>query len=376
MDVGCVCIPHVGAWAIRECGGRDDLGDLVVVEAGRVTAASVAAQSAGVETGMTIARVRTICPEATVRPRDPALEAAAWQRVEARLNATTPYVETDAPGRAFVRPHRRDDLARTIEDLDARAALAPSRAVARLAAGKAIRGELLQIEADYVTSFLRRLSVDALGQTVVSPDLAEQLGLFGYDTVHAVRSLSKRHLTAQFGEDGARLHAFLHDDDPPVSAYVPPPSICEAYTFEHDHEEPGRIETVLAELVEEGVQRLDRRTAQRLTVRLEERGKPTQTAARTLREPKEDAGDLAGLASTLLHTLVHDGMRVSAVSVELGALATPTGRQGRLFHERPGVRKAVEAVEQRYPGAVRRVVTEAAAIFDEDQYDFVPVRAA
>ncbi|WP_179862326.1 DNA polymerase Y family protein [Longibacter salinarum] len=376
MDVGCVHIPHVGAWAIRECEGQDDLGELVVVESGRVASASVAAQSAGVERGMTTARVRTLCPDVTVRPRDPALEAAAWQRVEARLNEVTPYVETESPGRAFVRPHRRARLAEVIDDLGARAALAPSRSVAQLAAGKAIRGELLKIDAEHVTSFLRRLPVGALAEAVVPADVAEQLALFGYGTVHAVRALSKRHLTAQFGDDGACLHAFLHDDDPPISAYVPPPSICESYTFEHTHDEPGRIETILVELVQDAVKRLERRTTQRLTVRLEERNRQTQTAARTLREPKEDAGDLAGLASTLLHTLVHDGMRVSAVSVELGALATPAGRQGRLFNERPGVRKVIEAVEQRYPGAVQRVVTEAAAIFDEDRYDFVPVRTA
>jgi hypothetical protein len=303
------------------------------------------------------------------------MEAAAWQRVETRLNRATPYVETDQPGRAFVRPHEIPALARAVDDLGARAALAPTRSVAHLAAEKALPGELLQIQSDHVPSFLRRLPVHALTAAGISDEITEQLALFGYDTVHAVRALSKRHLTAQFGDDGTRLYAFLQEEAPPVAAYIPPPAIEEQHAFEHDQTEPGAVEAALASLLNDAAERLDGRTTRRLTVHLQDRELHDRTAARTLREPRS-GNDLASLAVTLLRTLVHDAMRVSAVGVRLSALATPTGRQGRLFHQRPGVRKAVDAVEQRYPGAVRRAITHAAAIFDEDRYDFVPVAAA
>lgn len=374
METGCVCIPHIGAWAIRECEQGGGPKRLVVVASGRVTAVSAAARADGVEHGMTIARVQTLCPEVSIRPRDPAMEAAAWQRVETRLNRATPYVETEQPGRAFVRPHEIPALARAVNDLGAHAALAPGRSVAHLAAEKALPGELLQIQPDRVPGFLRRLPVHALTAAGMSEEIPEQLALFGYNTVHAVRALSKRHLTAQFGDDGKRLYAFLHENDRPVAAYVPPPSIEAHHAFEHDQTEPGAVEAALASLLDTAAEQLDGRTTRRLAVHLQDRDAPRRIAARTLREPRH-GGDLATIADTLLHTIVHDGMHVSAVGIRLSALATPTGRQGRLFHQRPGVRKAVEAVEQRYPGAVRRAVTQAAAIFDEDRYDFVPVAA-
>ena len=324
---------------------------------------------------MTRARVQTVCPEATVRPRDAALEVAAWQRVERCLNEATPYVETVEPGQAFVRPHDARRLAAAVQDLGARAALAPSRIVAQLATGKALDGELLQIQPQHVGAFLRRLSVHVLSPDVVPGQVTERLELFGYDTVHAVRHLSRRHLTAQFGDIGARLHAALHDDAPPVSAYVPPPSVGRSHDFEHDQREPGAVEQRVQALIRQCVEELDGQTTQRLQVQIDDRNAPGATAARTLRAPTGDPAELAGIAKTLLHQLLRPDMRLTRAGVELSALATPSGEQGHLFAHRPGVRKAIRAVEQQHPGALQRATTHAAAIFDEDRFSFQPVRA-
>lgn len=371
-------IPHIGAWAILESehGGKwssEAASPLVVIASGKVVAASAEARDRGVEVGMTRARVQTVCPEAIVRPRDMALEVAAWQRVEQRLNQATPYVETVEPGHAFVRPHDASRLAAAVRDLGARAALAPSRIVARLATGKALDGELLQIQSRHVGTFLRRLSVDALSPAVVPGGVTERLELFGYTTVHAVRQLSRRHLTAQFGDLGTQLHAALHDDDPPVSAYVPPSSIRRAHDFEHDQREPGAVEQRVQVLVRQCVEELDGRTAQRLRVQIDDRNAPVSTAARTLRAPTGDPAELAGIATTLLHQRLRPDMRLTQVSVELSALATPSGEQGQLFAHRPGVRKAIRAVERQHPGALQRATTHASAIFDEDRFSFRPV---
>jgi nucleotidyltransferase/DNA polymerase involved in DNA repair len=349
---------------------------LVVIASGKVVSASAEARDRGVEVGMTRARVQTVCPEATVRPRDAALERAAWQRVERRLNQATPYVETVEPGHAFVRPHDASRLAAAVQNLGARAALAPSRIAAQLATGKALDGELLQIQAQHVDTFLRRLSVDALSPAIVPDEVAERLALFGYDTVHAVRQLSRRHLTAQFGDRGAHLHAALHDDDPPVSAYVPPPLVCQGHDFDHDQREPGAVEKRLQQLIRQCVDDLDGRTAQRLQVQVEDRNASASTVARTLRAPTGDAVELIGVATTLLHRLLRPDMRLTRVSVELSALAMPSGEQGHLFAHRPGVRKAIRAVERKHPGALRRATTHAAAIFDEDRFSFRKVGTA
>ena len=385
MDVGCVCLPHIGAWAILESEHRAD-GDkgtsagrrdrrLVVLEFGRVVAVSSGARGDGVEVGMTRARVETVCPGAAMRQRDPSLEAAAWQRVERRLNRATPYVETVTPGRAFVRPHDISRLAKAVDELGAQAALAPSRTVAQLAAGKALGGELLQIRPEHVDTFLRRLSVRALAPDFAPEEVAERLELFGYENVEATRQLSRRHLTAQFGETGTQLHHALHGDDAPVSAYVPPPSIHRTHDFEHDQREPGAVKKRLQDLVKQATDALDGRTAQRLLVEVDDRRMSRARSARTLRAPTSDPSVLSGIATTLLHALLHPAMRLTRVRVELSALATPSGQQGQLFVQRPGVRKAICAVERQYPGALRRAVTTAAAIFDEDRFRLERVTA-
>jgi len=385
MDVGCVCLSHIGAWAILESEHRADSDEsagaggkdrqIVVFDSGHVVAASPGARGDGVEIGMTRARVGTVCPSATMRLRDPSLEAAAWQRVERRLNRATPYVETVTPGRAFVRPHDISRLAKAVDDLGAQAALAPSRTVAQLAAGKALDGELLQIRPGHVDTFLRRLSVRALAPDFAPEEVAERLELFGYENVEATRQLSRRHLTAQFGDTGAQLHHALHSKDAPVSAYVPPPSIYRAHDFEHDQREPGTVKKRLQDLVKQATDALGARTAQRLLVEVDDRRTSRAVSARTLRAPTSNPSALSGIATTLLHGLLHPAMRLMRVRVELSALATPSGQQGQLFVRRPGVRKAIRAVEQQYPGALQRAVTTAAAIFDEDRFHLERVTA-
>ena len=374
MEVVCICIPHFEAWSLRyvESGDRK-AAPLVVLASGRVVAASLEARRAGVEKGMTKRRVESVCSAATIQSREPALEAAVWERVVERLNETTPYVEPVEPGRVFVQPVREEALQEVVEELGARAGQAPGRAVAWLAALKALPGERLQIASEHVAAFLRRLPVEHLAGIGFDPGHAEHLALFGYDTVAAVRTLTKRHLTAQFGEAGARLHAVLHGDDAPVPAYVPPPSIERSRRFEHEQLEPGPLRAALDECLEEAAEALDGRVTGRMTLRLVGRTGPPRGAARLLREPKRTAESLQSLARTLLDDMLDGERSVVELAVELAALGSPETRQAHLFAERPHVRRAIEAVQRRYPGALQRAVTNAAAILDEDQLRFEPV---
>jgi nucleotidyltransferase/DNA polymerase involved in DNA repair len=369
-----MCIPHFEAWSLRyvESGDRED-APLVVLASGRVVAAGPEAREAGIEKGMTKRRVEAVCSAATMQPREPALEAAVWERVVERLNETTPYVEPVEPGRAFVRPVREEALREVVSRLGARAGRAPERSVAWLAALKALPGELLQIAPEHVEAFLKRLPVEHLTGTGFDARHAEHLALFGYDTVAAVRTLTKRHLTAQFGEAGARLHAFLQDDDASVPAYVPPPSIERSRRFEHEQLEPGPLRAALDECLEEAAEVLEGRVAGRMTLRLVGRTGPAREAARLLREPRGTAESLRGLARTLLDDMLGTEVPTMELEVELAALASPDTRQAHLFAERPHVRRAIEAVQRRFPGALQRAVTNAAAILDEDQVRFEPV---
>jgi len=370
MNVGCIHIPHYPAWALRR---QESEASLVVVEGGRVVGAGPEAREGGVEIGMTTHRARSMMPDATTLPRDTALETAVWEEIEQKLNATTPYVERDRPGRSFVRPHDETGLAAVVEEIGAHAALGPTRTDAHLGATKAVAGELLRISSEHVRAFRRKLSVHRLTHLGVPEEITERLELFGYDTVAAAADLTKRHLTAQFGEAGERLYRLLSaGDDPSVAAYTPPPTLEETHRFELPESEPGPLKAAIDELIENALEALDGRAAQRLTLRLQCRERGAEVTARTLREPQSSEHALCTTAHTLLDDLLQPDHQVDELTVELGALQQPAGEQGHLFFRRPAVRKAVEAVHERYPGVLKRAVLVSDAVFPEDRVRYEP----
>ena len=365
MTVGCIHIPHYPAWALRRQGSE---ASLVVVEGGRVVGAGPGAREGGVEVGMTTHRAQSILPDATVLPRDTALEAALWEEIEQKLNATTPYVERDRPGRSFIRPHDEDGLEAVVDEIGAHAALAPTRTDAHLGATKAVAGELLRISSEHACAFRQKLSVHRLTHLGVPEETAERLELFGYDTVAAAADLTKRHLTAQFGDTGKHLYRLLHtDDDPSVAAYTPPPTIEETHRFDLPEGEPGPLKAAIDELLETALEALDGRAAQRLTLRLQCRERGAKVTARILRDPQCSEHALRTTAHTLLDDLLQSDHQVDELTVELGALQQPGGEQGHLFFRRPAVRTAVETVHERYPGVLQRAVLVPDGVFPEDR---------
>jgi len=365
MNVGCIRIPHYPAWVLRRQGANEHV---IAVEGGRVVGAGPGARDGGVEIGMTTNRARSMVPDAPVLPRDAALEEAVWEEIEQKLNATTPYVERDRPGRSFIRPHDEDGLEAVVDEIGAHAALAPTRTDAHLGATKAVAGELLQISGEYVHAFRRKLSIHRLTHLGVPEEVTERLELFGYDTIAAAAELTKRHLTAQFGETGERLYRLLSAGDAPsVAAYTPPPTLEETHRFELPESEPGPLKAAIDKLLESVLEELSGRAAQRLTLRLQCREQGTEVTARTLREPQASEHALCSTAHTLLDDLLRPGHRVDELTVELGALQQPDGEQGHLFFRRPAVRSAVEAVHERYPGVLQRAVLVPDAVFPEER---------
>ena len=209
---------------------RDDArlrGRPVIVGAGVVLAASYEAKAHGVDTAMSLARARRLCPRAiVVRPRMPAYSEAskALYRV---FEDTTPLVEGMSIDEAFldVRGLRRlsgtpTEIARRLRSevrervgLPITVGVARTKHLAKVASGVAKPDGLLVVPPDRELAFLHPLPVEKLWG--VGPVTATRLHGLGINTVGEVAELSEATLISLLGRaSGRHLHALAHNRDP------------------------------------------------------------------------------------------------------------------------------------------------------------------
>jgi len=369
--IGCVRIPDVPAWALRQVKEVED--PFVVVEQGRVVGASRTPQRKGVEAGMTRLRARSLCETATTYPRDANAEKTAWGSLLRSLNNHTPRIDSERPGRAWIEPMDGSQLRDWLDGRACHCGVAPNRPVALLAAWKATAGRVICIEEQYEESFLSRTPTGALSDVGFSEETTERLSLFGYESVESLKDLTKRHMTVQFGDEGGRLYDFLHPEVERVSFYSPPPTVRVDRDFERDLREPGPLREALKELVEELQERLEGKACQRLSILLTSRD-GDEEASRLLREPVAQRGPIYRAASTLLkHALTAD-MSVQGLCLEARGLRSSSGTQGHLFRRRPALQRAIATIQEKH-SALYRVDRNEGAVFEENRYTYEPVSA-
>lgn len=368
--IGCVRIPDVPAWAFRWVKDAED--PFVVVEQGRVVGASRTPRGKGVETGMTRLRARSLCETTTTRPRDANAEKTAWERLLQSLNAQTPRIESERPGLAWIEPLDGDSLREWLDEKQCHCGVASNRSVALLAAWKATPGRIICIEDRYEASFLSRTPTDALSEVGFSEEIVERLSLFGYENVESLKALTKRHLSAQFGEEGGRLYEFLHPDVSRVSFYSPPPTVRVSRDFERDVREPGPLQEALEEMSEALHGRLDGKACQHLSVRLTGRHE-NQEASRILREPVARSSPIYRAASILLKRALKAGISVRTLEVKARALRSASGTQGHLFRNRPALKSAIATIQEKHSDTLYRVDQNEGAVFEEDRFTYEPV---
>ncbi len=365
-------IPNFPAWAFQR---HERLSvPLVVAEHDRVIAASAGLRRAGITSGMTTARVQALVPEVEVRLRDASFEAAAWEEVLQTINRYTPFLEKGSPGFAFFRPpDAREAVQELTEALYAQVGLGENRSVALLASLKPASGTVLAVEPRYVESFLNQYPVDRLLELGFEETFVEHLTLFGYATLGRAKTLSLRHLKAQFGEEGARLHALLHPQDPdePVALYRPSPSITTVYEFELPVSEPGDLLPALDYLIERATARLGDHRCQRIKVSVKcISPRESRFACRILPEPLASPRRLMHTARTLLLSLLQRRLQIETLTLELSALRRPQSEQTSLFSQRPAVTRAVQAVHRKFPEAIKQAAVKPDAVFPEDRVEW------
>ncbi len=223
MPVVCVWIPAFRLAVARlEQPGIDLGGPLILadrIERGRVVDCSPAAAALGVRPGMTLVQAQAVAHEAPTVFDDPAADARVWGEVLDALDAASPLVEDDGPGRAFVEMHGIAGDARAWLgavraalagfDLPLRLGLGPNRFVAQAAAG---RGDGTVCAGD-PAAFLAPLPLELLE---LRPAAAERLRLLGVTTLGELAALPHGPFVRRFGAAAAAWHdrARGRDDRP------------------------------------------------------------------------------------------------------------------------------------------------------------------
>jgi DNA polymerase-4 len=360
---------------------RDDVhlrGQPVIVGGWVVLAASYEAKAYGVQTAMSVARARRLCPGAiVVEPRMSAYAEAskAMYRV---FDDTSPLVEGLSIDEAFldVRGVRRlsgppsEIAARLRTDVRKRVGLpitigiARTKFLAKVASGVAKPDGLLLVRPQDELTFLHPLPVERLWG--VGSVTAAKLRDVGIATVGEVAELSESSLVSLLGRaSGRKLHALAHNRDPrPVQARRRRRSIGAQRALGRSRKSFGEIDASLVGLVDRVTRRM--RAAERIgrTVVLRLRFEDFSRATRSHTLPYATASTDAVLATarelfaTAMPMIERRGITLVGVAVSnledsrMLQLALPVDR-----HSSDAIDAAVDEVRARFgTSAITRAV--------------------
>ncbi|MGA7306666.1 MAG: hypothetical protein WBW88_17450, partial [Rhodothermales bacterium] len=334
-------------------------------------------RQAGLLLGDPLDRARALYPDASFFDRDVPFEQAAWEGVLQQINEVTPRLQSLERGMAFFRPYTFSEACLLARRLIAQVGLGPNKSVARIAAVRSAPGSVLQIHAEAVQRFLSHTNVSVLADLGFDEEIPSRLDLFGLTTLDKVGALTRRHLHAQFGAVGLDLFVLLHPSSEAtrVPVFVPPAAITEVFAFDFSASNLSLLASVLNAIAGRAALRLGRFCCSRVTLRLsatDDAVSPRQ-ARRILKNPTSDAGIIARAANYLLQSILASPFEASSIELTLSGLENPSHAQASLFFERPPLSSAIEHLEQRFPGVIRRaVLVRPDAPFPEDSVALIP----
>lgn len=304
-------------YASVELRRRPELRGLPLVIAGSgpravVTTASYEARRFGVDSAMSAARARAICPHAVfLAPDFPAYREsshAVWATVRERVavvgqvgidEAYLDLSDTPTPV-ALLRElvalvHERTGLTVSV-------GIGPSRLVAKTASASFKPAAFVAMSREQAVAHFASHPVRVLSG--IGPKTAERLATLGVRTVGELQRHPPHVLCERFGERfGAALHARAHfRDESPVEELRIARSRSSEITFERDVHQLTELEQVLARLAGELAEGLRARSRRARTVAIKVRldDWTTVTRARTLERAIDDAQTLRATALALL----------------------------------------------------------------------------
>ena len=266
-------------WPVVAAGGA--AGEpAAVLHANRVVAASPPARAHGVVPGLRRREAQARCPALEVLGHDPDRDARAFEPVARALQALTPRLELDVPGRCAFPTRGPSRYWGGDEALAARAAavvaevLGPRLAVCGppgvgvadtvFGAGLAAERSAVQgagpvvVARGAAAAFLAPFPVDAIGlEHAALADLCRRLGL---RTLGQLAALPAADVLARFGPDGVVAHrrAGGRDDHPPRTRR-PPEDLARTLVLDPPAERVEQVAFAARVLVEELAADLARR---------------------------------------------------------------------------------------------------------------------
>lgn len=358
-------IPHFPAWIQTHI--HKSKACVVVVENGSVVAFTPLGALASLRVGMSAERARGLLNEGLFTERNRLEEKHIWQELLFHINACTPYIESERAGLAIVNGLRTRSIETFIQKWRARAGWSDDRNLARLASIKAGLGNSLRIFTQQKNRFLADIEVEMLAQLAFSPQMLQLLQWYGLRDLGQVAALTQKHLVAQFGTEGRRLHELLHQvDQGPVREYHVPERIEKEAQFEPACRQWVDLESTIAGLVTAVECELGYRMCYVLGCVVHVvRGQPCRDK-HVLKRPLHQADELYASAMHMLRKLpLSSG--VERIQLHFSGLALPETDQAHLFRRSP-LRRAIRAVQRRFPGSLRKVYRQAEALFPEEAY--------
>ena len=375
--IGCLHIADFPAWARQS--QRPSCRAIAVYWRGEIVARSRLLEQSGLQLGESLGRARSLFPDARFFEQDRPFDQAVWESVVQQINEITPFLSPVDYGWAFFRPYSFSEACDLSGSLLASVGLGPNRSIAQLAALRSASGSVLQIKRSAVGRFLTSTKVDVLLGLGFEDVLVERLQLFGLATLASVGRLTKRHLNAQFGNDGVALYDLLHPNSRSehVTLYTPPATIDESFDLDGAPLEWLPTTHLLKQLSMRASRRLGHRLCRRVTVQIAtSRRNGISVAQRILKKPSANSGEIFRAASLLLEHLLQTTKEADEITLSLGGLRSAHHHQASLFSERPPLAQAVKNLDERFPGAIRRaVVVNPNAPFPEDVVQYAPFSA-
>jgi len=219
-------------WSIRAV--HDQVADgapLILVAKGVVVACSSTAAATGVTGGLRVREAQLRCPEATVLPHRPELEAREFEPVLRAIEEVVPGVHVVRPGLAAVRAQgaRRfygsehlaaQEILHGVRDRvggDLRVAVADGLfAAEHVAYTTDAQSPLAVVRSGDSPRFLAPLPVSVLEQQVESIRMPGLLRRMGIRTLGDLAALRRADVHARFGDDGLLAHRLASGEDTPV----------------------------------------------------------------------------------------------------------------------------------------------------------------
>lgn len=349
--IAAICIPHLPSLAVQIT--RDVTSPVIVHAQGRVVSPLSLA-------GMSADRASKLHPEYLVELRQPAAEETVWEMIVEAVFTTTPLIVVQGAGRLLCAPDTLPKLRRIIERTQAQAGLASTKTLASLAAVSARNGTIVTVDEDDIARFLDVLPVERLqmmSDLELTDDLIERLDLFGLQTVGRLRRLTKRHLQAQFGTVGARIHDLLRSipDRTSLTQYQPLPLISARERFDEGTNEPAMVEAAIDMMLPSMVEELNKRCVGRLELQLLNRAdRNFLHRSRILQSPTSELQLIRTQLFAMLGEMVSEQLQIWGVTLVYASLRQPLVEQQTMFRAKKSVHDIARPIIKRYPTVIKR----------------------